>query len=336
MDSTSIYECPRCHKKFKKKFNFDRHLRRVVPCELVTTPGELVHYQSQNFENPNNYGVSRDARSTWSSSPSIYSEHGSSDFEPERDDGVYTKKIIINTKNNGYKQKFVPQKSQKIQKFSCHYCDQIFTRKYNCDRHMKSRCLKAPKESELVSTKSVGIDRTEFEKLKNEVKLLKSQPKVNQNILQVLCVRSGDNYLDMLTDEWGDFNQALKFIKDCALSEVNGDCKLLSKIYFENDPGNAPIRYLDRNRNKISYVNEEKKNVIDLKGKQLGRILANNLQNSYLKGINYLVKRNLKERRCPNRFLEDYDMQSWNKHIYMLSEEGYQKKVIKTLDIRGI
>jgi hypothetical protein len=199
---------------------------------------------------------------------------------------------------------------------------------------MKSRCLKAPKESELInSTKSVGIDRTEFEKLKNEVKLLKSQPKVNQNILQVLCVRSGDNYLDMLTDEWGDFNQALKFIKDCALSEVNGDCKLLSKIYFENDPGNAPIRYLDRN--KISYVNEEKKNVIDPKGKQLGRILANNLQNSYLKGINYLVKRNLKERRCPNRFLEDYDMQSWNKHIYMLSEEGYQKRVIKTLDIKG-
>ena len=63
------------------------------------------------------------------------------------------------------------------------------------------------------------------------------------------------------------------------------------------------------------------------------RKLANNLQNTYLKGVNYLINTNLENRKCPNKLLEHYDLQMWNQHIYDLSDPQYQKKIINNLDI---
>ena len=64
-----------------------------------------------------------------------------------------------------------------------------------------------------------------------------------------------------------------------------------------------------------------------------GRKLANNLQNTYLKGINHVINNNLESRKCPNKFLEEYDIQTWNQHIYKLSDTTYQKKIINQLSI---
>ena len=37
--------------------------------------------------------------------------------------------------------------------------------------------------------------------------------------------------------------------------------------------------------------------------------------------------------RCPNKFLEDYDLQMWNQHIFDLSDTNYQKTIINRLNI---
>jgi hypothetical protein len=63
------------------------------------------------------------------------------------------------------------------------------------------------------------------------------------------------------------------------------------------------------------------------------RKLANNLQNSYLKSVNFLITRNLENRRDPNKFLDEYDVLAWNKHIYSLSDESYRKKLINQLNL---
>ena len=55
--------------------------------------------------------------------------------------------------------------------------------------------------------------------------LEKNGPKVINNNLQIVCVGSTDNYLDMLTEQWGSFDRALEYIKDCALSRLTGDRK---------------------------------------------------------------------------------------------------------------
>jgi len=152
------------------------------------------------------------------------------------------------------------------------------------------------------------------------------------NQLQVVCVGNNDNYLDMLTENWG-FDRALGFIKDCALSNLTGDCKLIEKIYL--DKGDS-ISYIDKNRTKLTYFDEKQNKIIDVRGMQLGKKLANNLQNSYLKGVNYLINQNLVNKSCPNKFLEDYDLQEWNQHIYDLSDSRYQRKIINQLNIPHI
>jgi uncharacterized protein YbcI len=85
----------------------------------------------------------------------------------------------------------------------------------------------------------------------------------------------------MLTTKWNNFDKALDYIKDCALSHLNGDCKLVEKIYLSEDNNKSSIYYIDKNRTKIVYFNENKDKVIDNKGILLGKKLANNLQNSW-------------------------------------------------------
>ena len=80
---------------------------------------------------------------------------------------------------------------------------------------------------------------------------LKEKPLITNN-LQIICVGQNDNYLDMLTQQWG-FGRALEYIKDCALSSLTGDCKLIEKMYID-DQSNS-IHYIDKSRTKIKYFN---------------------------------------------------------------------------------
>ena len=174
--------------------------------------------------------------------------------------------------------------------------------------------------------------KKQTEETNQEISKLKKKPSnVINNNLQIVCVGDKDNYLDMLTEEYGNFSQALEYIKDCALSNLSGDCKLIERIYLNNSEQKA-IRYTDKNRTKVEYFNENEEKVIDTK-EVFGRKIANNLQNSYLKGVNHLINENLENRRCPNKFLEEYDLQMWNQHIYSLSDLKYQKKIMNQLEI---
>ncbi len=134
----------------------------------------------------------------------------------------------------------------------------------------------------------------------------------------------------MLTDHWQNFDQALEFIKSCALSQLTGDCKLVEKIYMSGEKKN--IKYTDKSRTQIEYLNEKEEVVRDTK-ELFGKKIANNLQNSYLKGINYLLTTTLDQKKCPNKFLEEYDLQLWNQHIYELCNHQYQRKIVNQLDI---
>ena len=306
--SNARYQCLRCEQIFPKKYNLDKHLKRKNPC--LDKSVKVINNEQKE--------------------PSVDTKIQSSEF----------------------------------QEITCEYCQVTIKYRKNLKRHYDSCTQYKNKSSTNNSLEQIDkssannlleqIDKSstnnfleQINKLKTEfqqqINELKQQPKVveqhnhnhnhNHNqILQVVCVGNNDNYLDMLTEELG-FDRALGFIKDCALSHLSGDCKLLEKIYFANRNNEAPIRYLDKNRKKIEFVDEMKQKIIDLKGIQLTRRLVNNLQNSYLKGVNYLINRNLDNNLCPNKFLEEYDIQSWNQHIYDLSEASYQKKIIAQLDI---
>jgi len=253
----------------------------------------------------------------------------------------------------------------------CPYCGYVFAQKSTLTRHLNKKYCKRLKNSPQMVNKDedrqdspieenleirmkkleeqinnrpvtqLQLDRLEkqMEQLKENtetvIKELKEKPLMTQNILQVVCINQNDNYLDMLTQEWGNFDKALEYIKDCALSNITGDCKLVEKIYLDPLKTQPSFHYIDKSRTRVEYFNEKQERIIDNKI-QLGKKLANNLQNSYLKGVNYLINKNLENNKCPNKFLEDYDLQTWNQHIYNLSDGQYQRKFIGQLKIPNI
>lgn len=230
-------------------------------------------------------------------------------------------------------------------RFPCPLCGRLFSRKANMLRHSQSYC----KADEMVKL-AEKITKECSEKIENKLsqkfeesmkatqelkvnvdKISKNPQQINNNILQVMCVGQKDNYLDILTEQCG-FEQALEYVKNCALSDVNGDVRLIQKIYFDgNRPADYPIRFLDKKRGKLEFIDENRDLIDDPTGYLLAQRLGNSLQSTYLKGVNYLIERNLNNRLCPNKFLEQYDIMTWNQHIYDLSDCQRRHKLVKLL-----
>jgi hypothetical protein len=175
---------------------------------------------------------------------------------------------------------------------------------------------------------SVPTLSTQIKQIQQELTMLKNQ---KANVLQVICVTSDDNYLDMLTQKIGNFEQAVEYLKDCALSDVSGDCRLIERIYLDTKSHQYGFS-INGNRNQIVYYNEHQEQITEPR-ETFGKKIANNLQKTYLRGINHLITRNLTNRMNPNKFLEEYDMATWNDHIYHLSDSGYQKQLLNQLNI---
>jgi hypothetical protein len=233
-------------------------------------------------------------------------------------------------------------------KFTCPTCNKSFTRNSHLKRHMNTLHESAnPVYQTLVSKIDKLTENNEILKseLKQRDELLKSEIKeqirqelqnkptnniTNNQILNVICVTNHDNYLDMLTERMGDFNQAIEYIKDCALSDLAGDCKLIEKIY--NNEDNTLSFTTDQKKMNFFFQDEDNKKCSE--GRDVfGRKIANNLQNSYLKGINHLINKNLDHKGDPNKFLETYDLMTWNSHIYHLSDSQRQRKILQQLNI---
>src|SRR5206468_4228727 len=122
-------------------------------------------------------------------------------------------------------------------KFFCEYCSKGFTRNDSLNRHQKITCIYRQLDPETMYPEEQETLRATVKKLEHQIIQLKEKqtttdhkqeniekhidelekhPRLTQNILQVVCIQQNDNYLDMLTKEWGNFDKALEYIKDCA------------------------------------------------------------------------------------------------------------------------
>ena len=358
------YKCNLCLKKFDRVSNYKRHINRLVPCTNTIKNQEIYLSDDANKNTETIFVINEnesDDQNLDSVNPKFSGKFGiNPDFSGITAGEINNnpEKIII-TKNNFQKNKNndtlndthildfnndpetdkinnvteVETKSENL----CPTCNKGYSSVSNLNKHIR-KCHPTveihPEQKSIIKINSkIAELENEIEKLKNQKPTIIENHNHNQNILQVVCVGQNDNYLDMLTDKWGDYHKALEFIKDCALSEVNGDCRLIKQIYFDPSIKNVPIHYLDKSRGKLEFIDENHQFIVDPKGQKLIKRLANNLQNTYLKGVNYLLTRNLENRGCPNKFLEQYDIQVWNNHIYELSDPQFHKKIINQLEI---
>lgn len=218
---------------------------------------------------------------------------------------------------------------------TCTYCgkENIMVKDYS--HHYKYECI----EQIINETKSpivmnAILDRltkleNKHEESKQEIELIKNKPAQN-NTIQIINV--GDDCMNLLTKIYGE-EKAFEYIKSYALGGLDGDCKLLKKLYLEGDE--PSIYYVDSARNKLEYIIDENKNTEkDCKGNILRKLLAGNLQSGYLQGMNYWNKLNTDENNNIDLdFLSNPDVTTWKNHIYDLSNDKYQKKLFKNLDI---
>jgi uncharacterized C2H2 Zn-finger protein len=218
-------QCPRCYQEFSSSQRLQTHLNKKIPCR--TLPFQSIP--------------------------------------------IFKKKITV--------------KQLKNDDIICSHCLKHFVRPYGLERHiMENRCKQLKqindKKSSLYKNK-VNLLENQLNQLKEKQNIenqqliqlidkrvteLKDKPSTNitNQILQVVSISSTDNYLDMLTERWSSFDRALEYIKDCALSNLTGDCKLIEKIYFNQNESQLqssliPIRAVDKNRTKIEYFNDKKK-----------------------------------------------------------------------------
>lgn len=160
---------------------------------------------------------------------------------------------------------------------------------------------------------------------------------LNQNhSLNILCLGKNDNILDMLSSAEGIVN-ALTYMKDCVLAQLAGDCRILQKAY-RLDTAQAAIMYVNKSKTKYCYYDERRRLTVEANAAVMAKKLAGILQRSYLKGMEGFKTNILGEQReglnidkMPE--LEAYDIHLWNEHVQRLSDEKYQKKVLKSLKI---
>lgn len=225
--------------------------------------------------------------------------------------------------------------------YVCVHCNRKFMRNNGLKVHLDGRCpvlKKKQKEDHQLKGDQVAELKQEIQEMHSKINQLidhknglhgSDKPIINNNTLQVLCVGPRDNYLDMLTEEMG-FDRALEFVIGCALSDHNGDLRLMEKIYLTTGKSHeCPIKILDHKKGKIQFINENHQVIIDPNGHVLSRRLCGNLQTTYLKGIQHLSSKNPGSKKNQKRILEDYDITSGNLHIYKLNESKMQNKIMK-------
>lgn len=312
--------CHVCGKAFSRPQRLKSHLNKKIPCK---------RNPEKSTENPNN-----DQKYIY------YDKQTQNNDQKNSDNGSVIKKIPNILGADAKKKSFNNDAlNDPNSKPFCFLCNMEFSNNSNLNKHMRryhDKEDKIPRDETKVTQRDLKRIEDKISQLVDQINRpqIIQQHQHNNQILQVMCVSGEQNYLDILAEKWG-FDNALDYIRGCALSDLTGDCRLLEKIYFEAykeklvAPTDLPIKYTDKGHTKIEYLNEKREKVIDQKGSKLIKKLANNLQNSYLKGVNYVINVRLSK----DDKLKDYDIHTWNRHIYTLSDEKYQKKLLANLDI---
>jgi len=279
------FPCPRCHKSFSRKYILDNHLKRKKQCELSekkTRPViELGSESPRNTVHKDLYVCDQCDRSfTYKNNLYRHKKHYCITGDP-----VATKQnqtVTASTTATYHPSHQLPPQQHQPPTHPHQPHQPYAIRVSSRPSIVGSSDHKPDDEITFLRKKIQELERAqeEFKHIqhKQESKITELKETQRQNVLNVVCIGSNENYLDMLSNEMGNFDQALEYVKECALSSLSGDCKLIQKIYKSSD--RYPFSYMDKSGQMISFLDENKHHIIDSHGTKLGKKLAHNLQNS--------------------------------------------------------
>jgi uncharacterized C2H2 Zn-finger protein len=233
-------------------------------------------------------------------------------------------------------------------KCTCPHCLKLFATQSNLTRHInQGYCIGVSRNQvEILTNKLKALEEREktidslvnttnhlvnsVDKMEQSLKTIGESPISNN--LNVMCLGSRDNLLDMLSLELG-LPETLTLIKNCALSRSGGDCHILEKVYLLKDKRPA-LMYANKSKTQYVYYNEKNTRIVENNSEVIAKKLAGILQSTYSKGISFFetdLYGNVRDEETIK--VESSDRDNWNSHIQELNETKYQKKVLKSLHI---
>ncbi len=166
------------------------------------------------------------------------------------------------------------------------------------------------------------------------------------------CLTSKDNLLFELADQISMPN-ALKYVRDSALNQLLGDCRLLQRIY--TNVYRPAIMHTEPKRVQYLYYNENNDLVSEINRQALAKKLSENLQRTYVSARDILIRNvcvcrddsdsdsdSECECECECRRdgyltpLDETDLQIWDEHINKLKKKKYQRQLLDSLEVPHI
>ena len=193
-----LYNCPTCHKLFKKKYNFEMHTYKKFPCEeppkLLLQPLENLQKNDKNEENINKINKNEEN----------------------------INKINKNDENN--------------ENLSCEFCGIFFNRKDNLNRHIKDRCkVKKLQDEEKENIFKILLLKEEELKLQKEQidKLTKMNFDLNNKINKLIDKVSIQNINKGVINNINNINNIV-INQDKLCKFGTEDIKLIDNKLFNN------------------------------------------------------------------------------------------------------
>ncbi len=187
----SKYNCLTCDKNFKQKSQLDYHINRKNKCKPI-------------IEDPQKTSIYPHKIEIEQKKPSLKPQK--IEINPQKPSNLT--EILPNPTQNPQitKNEHVPlQNENLIEKFPCHHCEQIFTRKDNLARHVKSFCPVIKQQNKekqaifdqllLLDTKNKELE-TKYKQLEETVKNLTNENK----ILQTITINNNNNSNNSITN----------------------------------------------------------------------------------------------------------------------------------------
>ena len=189
--------------------------------------------------------------------------------ETEKNDKIPSK--ILNFPHLALISPHFPSKNEDQEnkgKFSCTYCDKIYSRLDNLNRHILNSCKKKKefKKSQNENLELKEIIKNQSKQITNIEKMLSGPNSTTNNTMNnnyshntihntININNYGEENLDMLTDE---------FKRQCVTRPYYALTKIIKKIHFNDEyPENKNIRLVNKRDNKLQILNDGKWNYRD-------------------------------------------------------------------------
>jgi hypothetical protein len=302
-----VFSCPICNKGFNRKSNFDYHMKdKIRPCSTLNSnfppiPSDFPPIPSNPPPIPSNPPPISSNNSIISSNNSIISSNNSIIFSNKSKSVIDNKEVTINDLILKKINDMVNPNLDNLDTNTCIYCNSVFTRFDNLQRHQRIRCkskknydeLEKLKEKLILITSNYTTLEKEIEVLKKEKDLFKNIPLnttqitnnttnntknqinngvINNNNVNVQLVQFGCENIDNI-----DSDEALNvYFRSTGGNILSNVLKLIN--LNEKYPQNHNICISDLSRELVKIFNGKKfvvKKFKNVEGEIMGKVIKN-------------------------------------------------------------